>query len=180
MSQHIDLQAVIDAKPRPRGLAERLLTWVERAAAPTFVAGAPCCEGTRRILDLLHSGATGAEVASSPRHATVLIIVGPVNEKLSPRLRLLYEQLALPRRVIAVGACSVSGGPTAHSGGAVTEGIAHVVPVDVHIGGCPPDPGALAEALALLSGAAVPRHHDSGDRARRPRDPPGGSEEGQT
>src|ERR1700733_11109535 len=91
------------------------------------------------------------EVArASPRQADVIIIAGTIVNKMGPVLKRLYDQMADPKYVIAMGACATSGGPFFYNTYSVVKGADHVIPVDVYIAGCPPRPEALLHALITL------------------------------
>ena len=93
----------------------------------------------------------GFEVArASPRQADVIIIAGTIVNKMAPVLKRLYDQMADPKYVIAMGACAISGGPFFYNTYSVVKGADHVIPVDVYIAGCPPRPEALLHALITL------------------------------
>ena len=93
----------------------------------------------------------GFEVArASPRQADVIIIAGTIVNKMAPVLKRLYDQMADPKYVIAMGACAISGGPFFYNTYSVVKGADHVIPVDVYIAGCPPRPEALINALITL------------------------------
>ena len=87
---------------------------------------------------------------ASPRQADLMIVAGTVNFKMAERLRRLYEQMPEPKYVIAMGACTIGGGPYFKHGYHVVKGVDLVVPVDVYIPGCPPRPEALIEGIMRL------------------------------
>ncbi len=92
----------------------------------------------------------GSEVfRPSPRQADLMIVAGTVTKKMAPQVVRLYNQMAEPKYVIAMGACAISGGPF-KQGYNVLKGIDRLLPVDIHIPGCPPRPEALLHALVTL------------------------------
>jgi NADH-quinone oxidoreductase subunit B len=109
----------------------------------------------------------GSEVfRPSPRQADLMIVSGTVTKKMVPQIVRLYNQMAEPKYVIAMGACAISGGPF-KQGYNVLKGIDRYIPVDIHLPGCPPRPEALIHALMslqkiiagqALTGEGRPRH----------------------
>src|SRR5215831_11604609 len=96
----------------------------------------------------------GLRFVASPRHADVLLVTGPVTRNMREALARTYNATPDPKWVVAVGDCAVDGGLFADSY-AVVGGVADVVPVDLHIRGCPPRPIQLLEGLlSLLDRAA--------------------------
>ncbi|KAB2675612.1 MAG: NADH-quinone oxidoreductase subunit B [Verrucomicrobia bacterium] len=92
----------------------------------------------------------GSEVfRPSPRQADLMIVAGTVTKKMAPQVVRLYNQMPEPKYVIAMGACAISGGPF-KQGYNVLKGIDRLLPVDIHIPGCPPRPEALLHALIAL------------------------------
>ena len=91
----------------------------------------------------------GAEVfRPSPRQADLMIVAGRVAQKMGPVLRQIYDQMAEPKWVIAMGACSSCGG--VFNNYAIIQGVDEVVPVDVYVPGCPPRPEALIYGILQL------------------------------
>jgi formate hydrogenlyase subunit 7 len=110
----------------------------------------------------------GIFFTTSPRHADLLLVTGPVTRTMEDPLRQTYEAMPDPRLVVAVGACACSGGifgPSAFSLGGVGE----VLPVDVFIPGCPPSPLTLTHGLLLALGRAEQRMHGSTQSVRSSR-----------
>ena len=91
----------------------------------------------------------GLKFVASPRHADVLLVTGPVTKNMREALERTYNATPNPKWVVAVGDCAADGGIFAGSY-AVVGGVGKVVPVDLHIRGCPPDPVALLKGLLAL------------------------------
>jgi Ni,Fe-hydrogenase III small subunit len=98
----------------------------------------------------------GLRFVASPRHADVLLVTGPVTKNMAEALERTYRATPAPKWVVAAGGCARDGGIFAGSY-AVAGGVSAVIPVDLHIAGCPPTPTALLEGLlALIATAAKP------------------------
>lgn len=93
----------------------------------------------------------GARLVASPRHADVLTVTGPVTVNMACALEKTYAAMPEPRLVVAVGDCARDCGVFA-GGHGVAGPVAGVVPVDLHVPGCPPEPAAIVAALRDLSG----------------------------
>lgn len=102
----------------------------------------------------------GFFITPTPRQADVLLVVGPVTDHMRLPLRKAYEAMPTPRRVLAVGACALSGGVFGPSFVAA-GGVAEVIPVDVAVPGNPPPPLAILHGLMVLAGRCPPANLDS-------------------
>jgi Ni,Fe-hydrogenase III small subunit len=91
----------------------------------------------------------GFRIVASPRHADVLLVTGPVTRNMREALQRTYDATPSPKWVVAVGACALDGGLYAGSYACV-GGVSAVVPVDLHIPGCPPTPATLVKGLLAL------------------------------
>jgi Ni,Fe-hydrogenase III small subunit len=98
----------------------------------------------------------GLHFVASPRHADVLLVTGPVTRNMREALERTWNATPAPKWVVAVGDCALDGGCFAASY-AVVGGVAEVLPVDLHIAGCPPSPRALLEGLLGLLEVAARR-----------------------
>jgi Ni,Fe-hydrogenase III small subunit/formate hydrogenlyase subunit 6/NADH:ubiquinone oxidoreductase subunit I len=105
----------------------------------------------------------GIHFVASPRHADMLLVTGPITRNMELALRKTYEATPDPRLVVAVGACGCSGGIFGQNY-ATCGGVDSVIPVDVYIPGCPPNPHALLHGILT----AIGRVQSSGSLRRRP------------
>jgi Ni,Fe-hydrogenase III small subunit len=96
----------------------------------------------------------GLHIVASPRHADVLLVTGPVTKNMREALERTYRATPDPKWVVAVGDCAVDGGVFAGSY-AVEGGVGAVVPVDLHLRGCPPSPKQLLQGLLALLASKV-------------------------
>jgi len=131
--------------------ADAVINWVRTNSMWPMPMGLACC-----AIELMAVASSrfdiarfGAEVMRfSPRQSDVMIVSGTVTYKMATALRRIYDQMAEPKWVIAMGACASTGGM--YRSYAVLQGVDRIVPVDVYVSGCPPRPEALIDALVKL------------------------------
>lgn len=133
------------------GALDQFLSWSRKNSLWYLVFGIACC-----AIEMMAIGASkydldrfGSLLRASPRQADFMFVAGTVTEKMAKRVRVLYDQMAEPRWVIAMGACAVNGGPYA-AGYNVVPGVDKIIPVDVYVPGCPPRPEALIHGFMKL------------------------------
>src|SRR6185503_17378967 len=119
--------------------------------APSILYVTCCCfiefaSGSRFYFD--HYGLVPRR--SSPRQADQIFTAGTVTMKMAPSLVRLYEQMPEPKYVIAMGACSITGGMFSTDSYSTVRGVDKLIPVDVYLPGCPPKPEAVIDALTKL------------------------------
>lgn len=127
--------------------------WARANSLWPLVFGTSCC-----AIEMMAAGAShndwarfGLEVArATPRQADLIVLAGTLVEKMGSRLITLYEQMPGPKFVIAMGACTVSGGPFYYDSYSVIKGADRIIPVDVYIPGCPPRPESLLYGIMQL------------------------------
>ena len=107
-------------------------------------AGCNACEADLNVLatPFFDLARFGINFVASPRHADAIVVTGPISRNMTTALLQTYEAVPAPKAVIAVGSCTISGGPF-KQGYNVLKGIDRYIPVDVHVPGCPPRPEAL-------------------------------------
>lgn len=131
---------------------EKVAGYVRKSSLWPATFGLACC-----AIEMMATAGPRFDIArfgmerfsATPRQADLMIVAGRVSQKMAPVLRQIYDQMAEPKWVIAMGACSITGGLYFDSYN-VLRGIDDIIPVDVYVPGCPPRAEALMQAVGLL------------------------------
>ena len=129
-----------------------VLDWARSRSIFPLMFGLACC-----AFEMIGSAASRFDIARfgmdifrwSPRQADLMIVAGTLTWKMAPAVKLVYEQMAEPKWVIAMGACAISGG-TFRESYSVVPGINRIIPVDVYVPGCPPRPEGLIHGIRKI------------------------------
>jgi len=132
---------------------DNIINWGRSNSIWPLTFATSCCG-----IEMMATGASRHDFArfrievyrASPRQADVIVVAGTIVRKMAPVLKRLYDQMADPKYVIAMGACAVSGGPFFYNSYSVIRGVDNIIPVDVYVPGCPPRPEALLYGVIQL------------------------------
>lgn len=126
--------------------------WARLSSLWPLLYGTSCCfiEFASLIGSRFDFDRYGLVPRSSPRQADLIITAGTVTMKMAPSLVRLYEQMPEPKYVIAMGACTITGGMFSTDSYTTVRGIDKLIPVDVYLPGCPPKPEAIIDAIIKL------------------------------
>ena len=130
---------------------EKVAGFVRKGSLWPATFGLACC-----AIEMMATASPRHDIArfgmerfsATPRQADLMIVAGRVSQKMAPVLRQVYDQMAEPKWVLAMGVCASSGGM--FNNYAVVQGVDHVVPVDIYLPGCPPRPEMLLNAILAL------------------------------
>lgn len=129
-----------------------LYNWARLSSLWPMLYGTACCfiEFAALIGSRFDFDRFGLVPRSSPRQADLIITAGTITMKMAPALVRLYEQMPDPKYVIAMGACTITGGMFSVDSPTAVRGVDKLIPVDVYIPGCPPRPEAIIDAIIKL------------------------------
>jgi NADH-quinone oxidoreductase subunit B len=133
-----------------------LFNWARRSSLWPMTFGLACCaiEMISASMSRFDSAERfGMLFRASPRQADCIIIAGSVTRKMAPIIRRLYDQMPDPKWVISMGSCANVGGP--YNTYAHMQGVDHVIPVDIYVPGCPPNPEALFYGVLELQNKVI-------------------------
>ncbi len=131
---------------------DAVLNWARRSSVWPLTFGLACC-----AFEMIATAASRFDISRfgmeifrpSPRQSDLMIVAGTVTWKMAPQVRRIYDQMAEPKWVLAMGACAISGGTFSQSY-SVVPGVNRLVPVDVYVPGCPPRPEALLYGIMMI------------------------------
>ena len=163
MKTHEILEPIINPVARPQvthELSENVIlttvddlyNWAKMSSLYPLMFGTACCfmEFSAMIASRFDLDRFGVFPRMSPRQADLLITAGTITMKYAPALVRLYEQIPEPKYVMAMGACTITGGMFSVDSPTAVRGVDKLIPVDVYIPGCPPRPEAIMDAIIKL------------------------------
>ncbi|HEY9907615.1 MAG TPA: NADH dehydrogenase subunit K [Thermosynechococcaceae cyanobacterium] len=129
-----------------------LYNWARLSSLWPLLYGTACCfiEFAALIGSRFDFDRFGLVPRSSPRQADLIITAGTITMKMAPALVRLYEQMPDPKYVIAMGACTITGGMFSTDSPSAVRGVDKLIPVDIYLPGCPPRPEAIIDAIIKL------------------------------
>lgn len=129
-----------------------LYSWAKMSSLYPLMFGTACCfiEFSAMIGSRFDLERFGSFPRMSPRQADLMITAGTITMKYAPALVRLYEQMPEPKYVIAMGACTITGGMYSVDSPSAVRGVDKLIPVDVYLPGCPPRPEAILDAMIKL------------------------------
>ncbi|AFY37082.1 NADH dehydrogenase subunit B [[Leptolyngbya] sp. PCC 7376] len=129
-----------------------LYNWARLSSLWPLLYGTACCfiEFAALLGSRFDFDRFGLVPRSSPRQADLIIVAGTVTMKMAPALVRLYEEMPEPKYVIAMGACTITGGMFSSDSTTAVRGVDKLIPVDLYIPGCPPRPEAIIDAIVKL------------------------------
>lgn len=129
-----------------------LYNWARLSSLWPLMFGTACCfiEMMSMFAARFDFDRFGLKPWASPRHADLMITAGTITMKMAPTLVRLYEQMPEPKYVIAMGACTITGGMFSADSPTTVRGVDKLIPVDVYLPGCPPRPEAVIDAIIKL------------------------------
>lgn len=147
------LQSLLESSGILLTTVDQVYNWAHSNSVWPFTFATSCCG-----IEMMSASAPKFDIArfgseafrATPRQSDLIITAGTITYKMAPALVRLYEQMAEPKYVIAMGACTVTGGMYENDSYSVVRGVDRLIPVDVYVPGCPPRPEALLDALMQL------------------------------
>jgi len=150
---------------------EQAVNWARANSVWPLLFGLACCaiEMMAAFASRYDLARFGSEVyRPSPRQSDLLIVSGRVSRKMGPVIKRLYDQMADPKWVIAMGDCAACGG--VFNNYAIVQGVDEIIPVDVYVAGCPPRPEALIDGILLLQKQIAARGDERKQALRSPKE----------
>lgn len=131
---------------------DAVLNWARTRSMFPLMFGLACC-----AFEMIGTACSRFDISRygmdifrwSPRQADLMMVAGTVTWKMAPAVKLVYEQMAEPKWVMAIGACAISGG-TFRESYSVVPGLNHIIPVDVYVPGCPPRPEGMIYGITQI------------------------------